>query len=127
MSADRIDKFDKMLGRSLKAHTEPVPADFTARMLKQLREAEEQKILARVILQEKLALAGCIIIGIVIIAVTAALPNIAPTLAGQMGVLTDKIRQIIELLVSRWQFYMVFAGVFVFAIYSLADLLLADS
>ena len=58
------DKFDEMLGQSLRRHSEPVPADFAERMLKQIEEAEQQQILAGVVLQERLSLAGCIVFGV---------------------------------------------------------------
>ena len=62
MSADKLneDKFDDMLGRSLRRHIEPVPDNFTARISKQIKEAEQQRILARVGMQERLARGGWI-------------------------------------------------------------------
>ena len=58
------DKFDEMLGKSLRRHSEPVPAEFTERMLKQIKEAEQRQILARVVLQERLSLAGCVVFSV---------------------------------------------------------------
>ena len=53
MSVDKEKQFDEMLGRALRQHSEAVPADFTERMLRQIDSAEEQRILARVVLQER--------------------------------------------------------------------------
>ena len=78
MLADRLnkdDKFDEMLGRTLRSSSQAVPADFTQKMLNQIRQAEEQKILARVVLQERLALAGCIVFGAAAIVAVAAFPD----------------------------------------------------
>ena len=128
MSVDKEDKFDEMLGRALRRSSEPVPADFTDRMLRQIRETEEQRILARVVLQERLALAGCIALGIIAIVVAAVFPGIATSFTKQMGSLSDKIPQAIEAISGKWQlYYTVFAGVFGFAVYSLLDLLVGDS
>ena len=128
MSADKLEgQLDKMLEQVLQAHTEPVPADFTERVLRQIREAEEQRILARVVLQERLALAGCIVSGIVVIAVAAVLLSVAGGLAGQVGAFVGRIRQVIEAVSYDWQFYTIFVGVLVFAAYSLVDLLVGDS
>jgi len=129
MSADKLNegKFDEMLGKALRQHSEPVSADFTERMSKQIREAEERKILARVILQERLALAGCIVLGVIAVVIAAVFPNIAVSFTEQIGNLTDKISQIVETISNQWRFYAVLAGVFGFAVYCLADLLVGDS
>ena len=129
MSTNKLnnDEFDEMLGKALRQHSEPVSADFTERMSKQIREAEERKILARVILQERLALAGCIVLGVITVVIAAVFPNIAVSFTEQIGNLTDKISQIIETISNQWRFYAVLAGVFGFAVYCLADLLVGDS
>ncbi len=143
MSVDKEDKFDEMLGRALRGSPEPpfLPpaggkgADFTDRMLRQIREAEEQRILARVVLQERLALAGCIVLGIIAIVVAVVFPGIATSFTKQIGGFSagcltalDKIPQAIEAVSNEWQLYMtVFVGVFGFAVYSLLDLLVGDS
>ena len=132
MTADKEDKFDEMLGRALRRHSEPVPADFSERILRRIKEAEEQKILAQVVMEERLALASCIILGIISIAATVVFPDIAASFTGQMKTFIDKITQTIgvvgiEAIGFEWQFYMVFAGVFGLAVYTLMDLLVADS
>jgi len=145
MAVDKEDKFDEMLGRALRRSSEPVPADFTNRILRQIREAEEQRILARVVLQERLALAGCIVLGIIAIVVAVVFPGIATSFTKQIGGFSagcltalDKIPQAIEAVSNEWQpqwdtprgvpLYMtVFVGVFGFAVYSLLDLLVGDS
>ena len=85
MPVDKEDKFDEILGRALRRSSEPVPADFTDRMLRQIEEAEQQKILAQVVLQERLALAGCIVLGITTIVVAAVFPGIATSSKGGLG------------------------------------------
>jgi len=137
MLADRInkdDKFDKMLGRALRSSSEPVPADFTKRMLRRIRQAEEQKILARVILQERLALAGCIVFGAAAIVAVVAFPgaiaavfqSAAGSLTARGGALVDRIPQTIETVRGQWQLYTVLAAIAGFAVYSIVDLLAGD-
>lgn len=137
MLADRLntdDKFDKMLGRTLRSFSEPVPADFTETMLRRIRQAEEQKILARVILQERLALAGCIVFGAAAIVAVAAFPDtiaavfqsVAGSFTERGGALVDRIPQTIETVRGQWQLYAVLAAMAGFAVYSLADLLAGD-
>jgi len=127
MSADKEKQFDEMLGRALQEHSEPVPADFTERMLRQINSAEEQRILARVVLQERLSLAGCIVLGIAAAAVVFFSPGIAVSLAEQIVGFIGKVTEGIEALRYDWQFYAVFTGVFGFAVYSLADLFVGES
>lgn len=137
MLADRLntdDKFDKMLGRTLRSFSEPVPADFTETMLRRIRQAEEQKILARVILQERLALAGCIVFGAAAIVAVAAFPDtiaavfqsVAGSFTERGGALVDRIPQTIETVRGQWRLYAVLAAMAGFAVYSLADLLAGD-
>ena len=128
------DKFDEMLGRALQRHSEPVPADFTGRMLRRIEEAEERQVLARVVLQERIALAGSFMLGAAALVavvffpgrVTAVFGSIAGSFTEQGDTLIGRIPQAIEAVRGEWQLYTVVGVVFVFAVYSLMDLLLGD-
>ena len=128
------DKFDEKLGRALRSYSEPVPADFTERTLRQIRHAEEQKILARVVMQERLALAGCILAGIAAViavvffpgAVAAVFRSIAGSFTERGGALVDGIPQSIETVRGQWQFYSILAILSGFGLYSLVGLFTGD-
>jgi hypothetical protein len=134
------DKFGEMLGRALQSHSEPVPADFTERMLRQVREVEEQRILARVVWQERLALAGCIAAGVLAIVAVVVFPDriagVFQSIAGgfteQGKALVDKMTPTVDIkavsgeVSSKWQFYAVLGLVFGFAVYSFMDMLVGD-
>ena len=130
------DKFDEILGQSLRRHSEPVPAGFTERMLSQIEEAEQKEILARVIWQERLALAGCLVFGaLAAIGVTVFPGRIAGVLRGiatgfteRGGAVVDGIGQTIsiETVRSEWQLYAILALVLGFAVFSLVDMLVGD-
>jgi len=137
MLADRLnkdDKFDRMLGRTLHSFSPSVPADFSKRMLRRIRQAEEQKILARVVLQERLALAGCIVFAAAAIVAVAVFPGaiaalfqgVAGSFTERGGALVDRIPQAIETVRGQWQLYTVLAAMAGFAVYSLVDLLAGD-
>ena len=123
-----------MLGRALRSSSEPVPADFSQRMLGRIRQAQEQKILAHVILQEKLALAGCIVFGAAAIIAVLAFPetiaavfqSVAGSFTARGGALVDRIPQTIETVLGQWQLYTGLAIMAGFAVYSLVDLLAGD-
>ena len=128
MSADRLEeRFDEMLGRALRKPPVPVPDDFTNRMLRRVREEQERRILARVIMEERLVLAGCIVLGVITVIVATVFPSIAGSFTKQAEAFIDKIPQTIEAVSGQWQFYTVIAGAFGFAVYSLVDLLVGDS
>jgi len=130
------DKFDEMLGQSLRRHSEPVPAGFTERMLRQIEEAEQQQILARVVWQERLSLTGCIVFGILAAVGVAIFPGriagilrgIAANLAERGGAYIDGIGQSIsvEAVRSEWQLYIILALVLGFALYCVVDMLVGD-
>lgn len=136
MPTDRLNRrdFDEMLGRALRSSSQPVPADFTEKMLKRIRQSEEQKVLARVVLQERLALAGCI--ALVAAAVLAGLvfpDNAAEFLHRAAGAFTqqgrdfvDGIPQTIEAIRGQWQWCLALGAAAVLAFYSLAGLWLGE-
>lgn len=124
-------EFDRVLGQALRRHCEPVSPDFTHTTLRRIRQAEEQRVLARIVLQQKLALAGCIaLVGIAILVpltfgrfAATAVRSIAARVTEQGGAFADGIPQAINAFGGDWQFYTVLAAVSVFAIYSLVELL----
>jgi len=137
MLADRLnkdDKFDEMLGRTLRSSSQAVPADFTQRMLSQIRQAEEKKILARVVLQERLALAGCFALGAAAIIAMAVFPDtitavfryIVAIFTAASTALVSRIPRSINTVRDQWQLYTVLAALAGFAVYSLLDLLAGD-
>ncbi|MDD5327897.1 MAG: hypothetical protein PHY02_08810 [Phycisphaerae bacterium] len=127
MSKDSEAKFDEMLFRVLKRHSEPVPADFADKMLRQIKKTENEKTLARVIMQERLALVGCIVLGIITIVAVLVFPGTTINFTELAETSADKITQTIEAARYNWRLYAVFAGVFLFTAYSFAALLVNDS
>jgi len=138
MVADKLneDRFDEMLGQALRRHSEPVPAGFTERMIRQVKEAEEQEILARVVLQERLSLAGCILFGAIAAVgitvfpgrVVGILRDIAAGLKERGGAYIDGIGQSIsiETVRSEWQLYIILALVLGLAVCIVLDMLVGD-
>ena len=129
-------KFDEMLGESLRRHSEPVPADFTERMLKQIEEAEQQRILARVVWQERLSLAGCVVFGVLAAVgamvfpgrIVGILRSIAAGFKERGGAYIEGVGQSISIdtVRSEWQLYVILALVLGFAAYCIVDMLVGD-
>ncbi|MFH1716374.1 MAG: hypothetical protein ABIF19_03415 [Planctomycetota bacterium] len=136
MPANRLNEeaFDEMLGRALRSFSEPVPGNFTEKTLMRLRESDQHRILARVVLQERLALAGCIVLAAALCTSVVLFPDVIleafevftgrVTMRGRLFV--ETVPQAIETVCGQWQLYVVLTGVLGFAIYSLAGLLLGE-
>jgi hypothetical protein len=130
------DKFDEMLGQSLRRHSEPVPADFTERMLSQIEKAEQRRILSRVVWQERLSLAGCIIFGVLAAVGIAVFPGriagilraIAANLTERGSAYIDGVSKSvpIDAVRSEWQLYIILALVLGFAAFCVVDMLVGD-
>jgi len=121
------DGFDKMLKGALRAHTVPVRSDFADKVLKQVQALDEQKILAKVILQERLALAACITVPLAAMAVLLFFPQIpATTWAGLKSMFYGIAKQIALMSHYDWQFGAVLIAVIGFAAFSVLNLLFAD-
>ena len=136
MPANRPNQgnFDEMLGRALRRRSEPVPVDFTERMLRQARELDEQRTISRVIWQGRLALAGTILLGVAAIVGIVALPGRIGAILRSVGVdftdrggaLLDRFPQAVGVVRHEWQFYTVLAVLLAFAVFCLLDLLVGD-
>jgi len=136
MPANRPNQgnFDEMLGRALRMHSEPVPADFTERMLRQTRELDEKRIVSRVIWQGRLALAGTILLGVAAIVGIVALPSRIGAVLRSVGVgFTDRggaligwVPQAVGAVRNEWQLYAVLAVLGGFAVYFFLDMLVSD-
>ena len=126
MSDDRLrqdDKFDKMLRGALRARSQPVRSGFADKVLKQVQALDEQKILAKVILQERLALAVCIIVPAAAAVVIFAFPQVpAATWAGLKSMFYGIAKQIALIPHHNRQFWAVLVAVIGFAGYSIFDL-----
>jgi hypothetical protein len=115
-------------------HSEPVPADFTERVLRQTRELDEKRIISRVIWQGRLALAGTILLGVAAIVGIVALPSRIGAVLRSVGVgFTDRggaligwVPQAVGAVRNEWQLYAVLAVLGGFAVYFFLDMLVSD-
>jgi len=123
--------FDRILVRALKQHSETIPGDFTTNVQMRIRKAQEQRILARVIWQERLTLAGSIALAGAVIFVGVAFResltkthrNIVDSFTMDSQAAVGKMLQIVDTISGDWQQYAILAVISMFALYSLADFL----
>jgi len=121
MSVAEEDKFDEMLKNTLQRCSWAAPDDFADRMLRQVREAEARRILAKVILQKRLAMMCCVISSVVVVVAAIAFPGIAGNLTEQSKVFIGVVVRTVEIISSQWRFYTIFVGMLGFVIYSFVD------
>jgi len=123
--------FDRILVRALKQHSETIPGDFTTNVQMRIRKAQEQRILARVIWQERLTLVGSIALASLMITggliFREYLVNIyyyiVNSLIADEQTLFVTMPRLVKTICSNWQQYAILAVISMFALYSLADFL----
>jgi ABC-type microcin C transport system permease subunit YejE len=127
MAADKSDRqLDEILRQSLLKYPVAVPEDFTTKLSRKLREEQQRRLLAKVVLQERIALAGCILLVVVAAIFVVVFSGIAGIFIPMMTWI-DEVSRAIEALYYQPQYYMIFFVVVLgFAIYSLVDLLVGD-
>ncbi len=119
MAANRMDdNFDKTLSKALKSHSGPVPYNFTERVLEQIRREHERKVLARVVLQERLALAGCILLGVIMIIVWVTSANAVVDFTELTRTSINKANDTMVFVISQWQSFAAFVVALGFVLYS---------
>jgi len=123
----RLNKFEQMLARALKERTEPVPADSSERLLKELRAAEAQRVLRRAVLEQRIALAICITTAAAAIFGLVTMAGILRTVPLPVDVFASAIGQTVKILCDTWRYLVVLAGLSALIIYSFAYLLVGDA
>ncbi len=129
MATDRSDKdkFDEILGRSLRGRKARVPEDFTVRMLERVREAQQRRALAKVVMQERIALAVCIGAAVLSVGAAVVFPGVVSSLIELISGFMGPIDRAVEELRIQWQFFAVLAGVLGFIGYHLVGVFAGDS
>ena len=119
------DRLDRTLKTALRNHKLPQRADFAENMLAKLTEQQQQKILARVILQERLALAGLILIPIAAVIMIFVFPEVLIGLSAWLGIQCEVIWQDVLTSTELWQLWTVGLLAIGAAVYGIIDMMLA--
>ena len=121
------NKFDEILKKALKKHREPIRQDFTQELLAKIRTVEQQKALAKVIRQERAALAAFILLPVGAIAVMFAFPNLAAESAQLLTKLYSLIIQSIESFINQWQLWVSYTLAAAACLYAFYESLLREN
>ena len=128
------DRFDEMLGRALRRHSEPVPPDFTDKMLAQIRASDQRRILAQTIRRGRLALAASIVVAAAAIVAIVVFPARIAEVLGTTGAylaargqaVLDAVPDAVGAAHAQWRMYAVLALLVGFAVFSLWNLLVGE-
>ena len=129
MTMDKLneEKFDALLKRSLQNHKVSVPDGFTENVLESVRQAEQQEILQRVILEEKLTLTACITLTVLALIAAMALPLLGGNVSRLTEIFTGKINEGVGFVLGGQKlYYVIFEAIFIYIVYALMELLEGD-
>jgi hypothetical protein len=120
-------RFDEMLKKNLKLHREPIRRDFAQELLAKIQKVEQQKVLTKVVRQERLAFAAFILLPIGLIVVMFAFPNLAIAPTRFLEELYPLANQAFEYFIKEWKLrvYYIFAAAA--CLYAFYESLLADN
>jgi len=130
MPADKSQnekQFDRILTGGLRRCEKTVSANFADRVLTSVQLRAQQKLLAKVVLQERLALAGCIVASIGAIVVIVFLQQITETLSRLTARLFGSIGQAIISGQFQWQPTVILTIVAVVAACGIFELFAAEN
>lgn len=120
-NADK-DKFDKMLSEGLKQHSEAVRPNFTTDVISKLEQQQQKEALAKIVMQEKLAIASCAAVGIVLLSGVIFLwKDILAALSSSWNSLTSTTDEAYAYCSSDWNLTIIFAVTAIFIVYALLD------
>jgi hypothetical protein len=112
------DKFDQMLRDSLSRHREAVRSGFTGKVLNRICKLEEQKLLARIVLQERLALACCIAMTVFLL---AGIVYFGKTIAKILADFLDNLKDTVITFQPDWELILVAAVTVSLILYCFSD------
>ena len=121
------NKFDAILSESLGSWQVDVPAGFIERTANRLADMQRQQILAKAVLQERLAIAGCVLLPMLAILVVWLFPAVPSFFAGLVEIFTRGICQATGFLGHGWQLWAGTCLAVGVLVYSLVDILAEGS
>ncbi|MHB0946672.1 MAG: hypothetical protein ACYC3B_05840 [Sedimentisphaerales bacterium] len=122
------EQFDIMLKKALKNHQETIRPEFSEKLIAKIRTIEQQNILQKVILQERLLLAGLILFPIAAITIIFAYPAAA---IEPMRLLTKMYPQVVNHVIAnfagQWRLWGCYVIAAIAVIYAAYEQLIADN
>ncbi len=124
---NNYDKFDKFLKDSLRQYRPPVPSDFPKQMAGKFQQLEQQRALRKVVLQERLLKAACVLLPIAAAILALIFPDILPATANLYKNISLSAQEAVNHIIQYWQLWAIYAAAAVFVLYAAYEVLLADN
>ena len=119
--------FDEMLKKNLKLHREPIRKDFAQELLAKIQKAEQQKVLAKIVRQERLAFAAFILLPAGMIVVMFAFPNLAIAPTRLLEELYPLANQTFEHFIKEWKLWVCYILAAAACLYAFYESLLREN
>jgi hypothetical protein len=120
-------RFDEMLKKSLKKHREPVRQDFAQELLAKIQKLEQQKVLEKVVREERVLSAAYILLPIAAIVIIFAFPNLAIESARLLAKLYSLIILSAKIFMSHWQLWICYILTAAACLYAFYESLLREN
>ena len=121
------EQFDIMLKKALKGYQETIRPEFSEKLIAKVRIIEQQNILRKVILQERLLLAGLILFPIAAITFLLLYPAVVFEPVRLFAELIPLINRGVGSFVEQWRLWTCYAMAAAAAIYAAYETLLRDN
>jgi hypothetical protein len=121
------EQFDSMLKKALKGHQETIRQEFSEKLIAKVRIIEQQNILRKVILQERLLLAGLILFPMAAITIIFAYPAIVLIPVRLFVELIPIAGKGADKLVEQWRLWTCYIMAAAAVIYAAYETLLRDN
>jgi len=116
------NEFDKMLAEPLRQHSERVRPDFTAGVISKIEQEEQRQLLARIVMQERVALGSCIAVGIAfVLGIVFFGKDILAVLLSSWNSVADATSKAFSSYSVDWEMTIVFVVTAGFVVYGLLD------
>jgi uncharacterized membrane protein len=120
-------RFDAMLKKALKEYHEPAQQEFTRRLMDKVQTIEQQRVLKKVIWQERALLAACILLPIAAVILVRIFPALLLLSMQLPGIVYLLLSQVAANIAQQWQLWMGYAAAAVVMMYAVYEILLADN
>jgi uncharacterized membrane protein len=120
-------KFNLMLKKALKQHREPAQQEFVQRLIDKVQTIEQQKVLRRVIWQERMLLAACILLPIAGVILVLMFPNVLLVPVQLYKTIYLLAKETAANMVQQWQLWISYAAVMIVVMYGVHEVMLADN
>ena len=109
-------KLDSLLKDTLSKQTTSTPHDFTDRMMTQIRLEDQRKIIAQIVLKERLALAACIVFAIGTILAMIAFTQVPQRAIESLKIISGEIPAVLQAATAAWQILAAVIAILIFTI-----------